>query len=833
MSRIDEIERQTRVRHALHANGYVPLANDDKRCMLPGWPTREVTHEDIDGWSNALRYRGTGVRIDPPLAVIDVDIDDFDAINAVLDALPGDIVERLEEAPERRGKGEKVAWFIRAAEPFTRYATMAFCKGDPEAEDAVLERIEVFGGKVSRQFGVYGAHTIENGEVKIEYEWNGSGLFERHIDELPEFTEDEIELICDTANIVLEDLGWNRHREFKGGKTDPEVIYDLTEDMVFETKDHGDLDLDELEAAVARSGEVRLSASWLEGPAARNKTRCRAVSTHEGGMQIVEFDSGSRHRPVRDRPGHYSPDLREAFRKMTENAKGGLFAPGVCEPEAKQGDNGEAVFEAGGLDLKVAELLQNYAFAAAEHKPVIPIHGGEPMTLGNFKVQMAPHAEVEIGPKGGVTTHNPVDYWRTDPNRIDVIGRRYMPWTNEILARYEGLNPGEGAGLAVNTYRAPQHRAAGEGLEVWHDFLEHLIPDREERDWFYTWMASKVQFPAVPNVAVLMTTPVQGTGRGTLADILRQVLGSWNCSTIGAGEMTGETGQSQYNEWLTSAVLVVCEELLLGGDTGSNMNWKRRKLYEATKTMFDPRPRPVHVVRKGESNYRGYAVASFFLSTNNPNALPLDEGDRRVAVISNTWTKLRDTPLDERLQALRNHEGSYRPGFVAAIHEELRSLSVDRRALVEAPHFAGRAAMMSSNRGDLDDILDDAMSKVPGDFITKKDLRRRIAKEVEGDSELKGWWAQVRDILSRPNRTGWRVMAAGARQWLTTKEQNQRDVVYMREAGVGEEGWHDTPCDERERLWSRGSDLNDTLSRAREVIRERGWDVHDGGSDEP
>ena len=44
----------TALRKQLLKNGYVPLPNLDKRCMLKGWPTVHVDEAAIDMWIDFL-----------------------------------------------------------------------------------------------------------------------------------------------------------------------------------------------------------------------------------------------------------------------------------------------------------------------------------------------------------------------------------------------------------------------------------------------------------------------------------------------------------------------------------------------------------------------------------------------------------------------------------------------------------------------------------------------------------------------------------------------------------------------------------------------------------
>lgn len=316
MTRVEEVAEQTQVRRQLLANQYTPLANRDKMCILPGWSHLVVDEALIDKWSRELKWRATGVRVERGLAVIDLDVNDADAIAAIIDAIPDDIWEILQHAPVRRGKGAKEAWFVRLAEgeePFYRLASAGFRQAEG---DETVHRVEIFAGEGGgRQFGAYGAHTVgANDHVSVVYQWaDGRGLLEVPFDQLPVLTRKQLAMVADTASRTLEGIGWLRDLKFKPGVSSNRPIYDLA-DQVFETRDHGAVDLTGLEELCHLHGDVRLSASWLEGESAVNMTRCIAsIHPHDGHVSILETAAFEIHRPVGLDVGFKLARLHEHF----------------------------------------------------------------------------------------------------------------------------------------------------------------------------------------------------------------------------------------------------------------------------------------------------------------------------------------------------------------------------------------------------------------------------------------------------------------------------------------------------------------------------------------
>ena len=370
------VQEQTTIRTALLKNGYVPLANKDKMCTLKGWSKLEVDAELIATWSGH-GYRATGVRLDGQLVMVDFDIDDTAMIEDIIDhaidtARDPATRARLEllrdEAPVRFGKGQKEAWFCRVKvgeEGFIRYASTAHCLPgqDPDGEGVVLQRLEVFNGS-GRQAGVYGAHTLEGGEIVRSYSWlDDVGLAETPLADLVELTREDIAHLCDCASAVMSSRGWPRHLHSKHGQTAELKVFDLDADkaLVFETVD-GDVDLAGLERLVQARGSVRLSASWLEGRAAQNKSRCIAdLHPIDGGLAILDTATWQTHRPADMDRGNRMARLAAAL------ADTGFIAAAEAAEARISAEGGEAFFS----QTEIDDILYD-----AEDKPKVTVYGG-------------------------------------------------------------------------------------------------------------------------------------------------------------------------------------------------------------------------------------------------------------------------------------------------------------------------------------------------------------------------------------------------------------------------------------------------------------------------
>jgi hypothetical protein len=396
--------------------------------------------------------------------------------------------------------------------------------------------------------------------------------------------------------------------------------------------------------------------------------------------------------------------------------------------------------------VTATKLRALYAICPTEQKSVVPIAASsmtEGMTLASFKSSMVKYGEPGApGPRGGQPPWiNPADIWLKDKRLLTVAGLRMRP-------DMPGPTYEEDGKVWVNVYNPPRHEAAPEGLEVFLAFMEHLVPDKSEREWYLDVWAHKFQHPHIPGPAVIHVAAKrqQGTGRGTLFAIKAQLFGEAYVRKVDSGVLTGDGGQSQYNTWLANSVMVQVDELF--NDAGRPL-FQRQKAYERIKAVIDPAARSVEIIQKIQNNYAARTYASVEIATNNPNALPLDEDDRRTGVLTNGG-KLEDNPaLKAALDRYRDDD-RFTPGFIAAVAGFLADRSTARfDPYAIPPMFEGKRRMIAANVTDAGAAADDALENLRGDFVTRNAFLERVRLNLDDPHEHKGWKTEARDRIER------------------------------------------------------------------------------------
>jgi hypothetical protein len=311
------------VRHLfpqLLANGYVPLANEDKRCTLPKWPTMEVDAAQCRLWARQSRYKAIGLRVEPPLLVWDLDLPDEAVCNAVRAMLPRYLTEG---ALERIGSPPKTAFFLRLSdedEPFRELHTRSFHM------DGQKFAVQVFGGKPPHpQLGAFGPHSHgKAGEVVRRYIWVGRSPADTPIGQLPVMRRAEVYELLDAIGAGLAAWpGMVVDEASKSGGGFQSQVYDLTEDMVYRDTDGNEYTQDQLiaEAKARKSlGEpsLRVTGSFTNDPKSTGSARAKVSWSKLHGLAIVDFKTHKTHRPVKP------PDAPEVDAMFNE-----IFSRGV------------------------------------------------------------------------------------------------------------------------------------------------------------------------------------------------------------------------------------------------------------------------------------------------------------------------------------------------------------------------------------------------------------------------------------------------------------------------------------------------------------------------
>lgn len=757
----------TEIRLAFLANGYTPLPSVGKQCFLKAWPTLEVTPELVQQWERKhKRFADTGIRVQDGLAVIDIDIND-----QIIDEVAHALEEKepsLSRALIRYGKGFKEAWFVRCDEPFGRIHTRRWLAPGADLDKDGTHVVEIFGGASPRFFGSAGAHTREpDGSIAVAYEWaDGQSPLTVPLAELPEFTKAQLFAVVDTSERIMEAKGWTAVAKTQKGESEATRVWDLTEDMLFETN-QGEVDVP-FAALRARAGEegLRVSASFIEPGRGHSLTRCLVGRTHDGDISIWDGANDTTHHAAdKAPPKPLDADAAIDTAAMAEKLKR------LAEHESERKNLRRTELQADDTLVQAAsKLLQRYALCPVLTTPVVPIWTDDVtsgLTMANFRLMVAPWSEAAVGAQGQPlkTRISPADLWVNSEQRVTVTGLRMRP--DMPRPTFKERNE-----TFVNVYRPAVHPLSGGDAWGGIALLEQIIPDPAERLWLRQWTAYKYMNPGVPGPAVLMVArDAFGTGRSTWGDLLKLIFGARYVNTISFDHFAGRTTQSQFTEWQADSLIVLVNESSTA-DNGSNYRTKH-DTYERLKEIVDPRAQERLILGKYIKAYRAQVCASYCIFTNNPDALPLPAGDRRFAVLTNG--EPRDVAFWEGI-----NEWMRGADNIGAFVRWLEATDLSGYSPFAPPPLTeAKASMTELSRSDLDRALADALDMLPGQVFTPEHVMSAMnhAKHVNGyDFPADKAEPLMRKIIQRAmHRVGVRQ---GQNWWFS--HEGKRLAVYAR-----------------------------------------------------
>ena len=268
----------------------------------------------------------------------------------------------------------------------------------------------------------------------------------------------------------------------------------------------------------------------------------------------------------------------------------------------------------------------------------------------------------------------------------------FMPGGNEI------------EGTLYNIYRPSLIVPKQGDTSLWDQHLEWLFPDEAERNELIVWMAWILQNPNLrPCVAVLLLGRITGTGKSFVARVLEQIIGPDNTQRPKNSSLRGD-----FNTWLALCRLAIIEEL--------NQIGKREVTHELRDMITEP---TLEVNTKGITAYKIQNHVCMFGITNEPDALPIQRGDRRWRVFESPVTQeQKDWALNEGnwFKAIMPlvEPGSVDKDFCAAVAWKLiHETDTSGFKPGDASTSAAKTAMIELGEDDLQTWLDENQNNDP------------------------------------------------------------------------------------------------------------------------
>lgn len=721
---LDPHKDRTALRLKLYQNGFEPLPNKRKMCLLKGWSTIDITPDLIQssGWARSGRDRDTGIRCGEVIA-LDWDIDDKDLLNDLLD----EVVEQgiVQESPfVRIGKPPRELWVYRTQDKIGKRTTGHFGAAD-RAEDFKGYAVEILGKGC--QFAAYGQRDDETW-----YSWPEQSLLDHQYMDLPEINLKQVDALKDFCAAFFERKGLERLSP--GGGTDKGYshVYDLTEDMEFEVQDIGVMSVADMDEYFHANPEEVLRCK-VQTLRPTGGSWAGMASLVGDSVCISDHGTYTSHFPVMN-------DLTARVGKLGELLAGRFPETPVAEPVLPSAEPAEDLDPRDDFDTNFARALQRFAYVERDDLIYDVQTTNLLMKPAHFQNHVRQFYKEVPGPLGGTKVVWLADQWLQHPDRFNAASVSMRPDRAWPIYREDGR-------VHVNTYRPLAMPADGDAAPGFA-FLQRLLPDSAERQYFVRWLAYKVQHPEVRGPAIVMVAhDTYGTGRGTLVRLIGSMFAPGLTRTIDFKTLSGQTYQSQYNEWLADSLVVAVNEAQ--EETANLSKWKaRNNAYEHLKGVIDPGETMIEVVRKGARNYQGRTFASILVMTNHADALVIPKNDRRIAILTNGPSPEPEY-WDEINEWIRDPANI--GAFIAALHEVEMG---DYNPYAAPPMTLGKLEMVEAGESELDRALAHVMGQFNNTLVVKEQIIMRIEEYLaDNNVEAPDEWERMMDrMMARRTR---------------------------------------------------------------------------------
>ena len=161
-------------------------------------------------------------------------------------------------------------------------------------------------------------------------------------------------------------------------------------------------------------------------------------------------------------------------------------------------------------------------------------------------------------------------------------------------------------------------------VELFLAHLNNLIPSERERRIVLNFMAYVYQNPGKRVRWALLMHGIEGAGKTYCFTVMQRLFGH-NAKTVGTTAIN-----SEFTGWASGALLINIDEIRIAGTN-------KYAILDKMKPMISDDT--ISVIYKGRDERSVPNFASYMMSTNHADAIPVGDNDRRYCVISTRWTR--------------------------------------------------------------------------------------------------------------------------------------------------------------------------------------------------
>jgi hypothetical protein len=281
-------------------------------------------------------------------------------------------------------------------------------------------------------------------------------------------------------------------------------------------------------------------------------------------------------------------------------------------------------------------------------------------------------------------------------------------------------------------------------LGIFFRHMEFIIPEEDEREWFYDWMAFNIQKPGQRcKVTPLLIATDHGTGRGWIVQLMNLLLGPWNCTKTKMSTLSGQSNAGQFQDFMNDSLLCCIEEVKEGdkryGVTDAIRDYLTEDTLEINAKYGGKETKPVHT--------------NFLFNSNHVDALTLKAEDRRINVFRTLdgpkdnnyydqlygWLEPEEKTAGEMDAAANgDSEGAFydRAGVnvsisVACLYHWLMARDLTNFNWKTSMHNKARQDLIENNQTDIETAFLEMVNNPPHQVMTLSEIASFLIEQIE------------------------------------------------------------------------------------------------------
>lgn len=259
--------------------------------------------------------------------------------------------------------------------------------------------------------------------------------------------------------------------------------------------------------------------------------------------------------------------------------------------------------------------------------------------------------------------------------------------------------------VSINTWKAPEYRQIEVDEPSMGPFLslvEYMMPNLMEREVFLDWLSWCLQHEDdKPSWAIFLFSEKHGTGKSTLAGVVKQLFGEENTS-----EQQGvQPLVNRFNRPILSRKLVYAEEVKVSANSDDGN--KLKTLISERSTMSEAKGRDIAPIEH----------RCCFILTTNHKPIWLEPGDRRFYIIKidHEGYSAGGTRYDEFVELAAKVKRHYAlPENVAVLYAALKAR---RQSSLFNPYSLNVNALATEVMREINSLSNDVVEELLEEFL--------------------------------------------------------------------------------------------------------------------